>query len=201
MMKRTLLILASALCLCCCGQKPLEPKVMARYVPERADDFVFENNLIAGRIYGKALEGNPTSPGIDIWVKKPGRLVANEWYAQAQVDPNYYHHDHGEGKDCYKVGRSLGGGGSGSELHGHATGTPYWRGGLTRINEGGRGEIVDLPNGTRIIPHDKSMKEVGSGTTVNVNLTVSGNVIGNREFMEACGQYIANKTIGALGVV
>jgi hypothetical protein len=112
MMKRTLLILASALCLCCCGQKPLEPKVMARYVPERADDFVFENNLIAGRIYGKALEGNPTSPGIDIWVKKTGRLVANEWYAQAQVDPNYYHHDHGEGKDCYKVGRSLGGGGS-----------------------------------------------------------------------------------------
>ena len=28
------------------------------------------------------------------------------------MDPNYYHHDHGEGKDCYKVGRSLGGGGS-----------------------------------------------------------------------------------------
>ena len=112
MMKKTLLILASVICLCCCGQKPQEPKVMARYVPERADDFVFENNLIAGRIYGKALEGNPTSPGIDIWVKKPGRLVADEWYAQAQVDPNYYHHDHGEGKDCYKVGRSLGGGGS-----------------------------------------------------------------------------------------
>ena len=39
-------------------------------------DFVFENNLIAGRFYGKALEGNPTSPGIDIWVKLPGALVA-----------------------------------------------------------------------------------------------------------------------------
>ena len=71
MMKKILLILAGALLLCCCAQKPQEPKVMARYVPERADDFVFENNLIAGRIYGKALEGNPTSPGIDIWVKKP----------------------------------------------------------------------------------------------------------------------------------
>ena len=82
----------------------------------------------------------------------------------------------------------------------HATGTPYWKGGATRINEGGRGEIVDLPNGTRIIPHDVAKNQT-SGTTVNVNLTVSGNVIGNKEFMEACGDYIASKTIGALGVV
>ncbi len=41
---------------------------------------------------------------------------------------------------------------------GHATGTPYFKGGPTRINEGGRGEIVDLPNGTRIIPHDVAKK-------------------------------------------
>lgn len=85
---------------------------MARAVPERADDFVFENNLIAGRIYGKALEGNPTAPGIDIWVKMPGKLVADEWYAAAQEDPNYYHHNHGDGKDCYKVAVSLGAGAS-----------------------------------------------------------------------------------------
>lgn len=84
---------------------------MARFVPERADDFVFENNLIAGRIYGKALEGNPTSPGVDIWVKLPGKLVANDWYAGAMEDSSFYHHDHG-GKDCYKVAVSLGGGAS-----------------------------------------------------------------------------------------
>lgn len=84
---------------------------MARYVPERADDFVFENNLVAGRFYGKALEGNPTSPGIDIWVKLPGSLVADQWYKGAMEDPDYYHHDHG-GKDCYKVAVSLGGGAS-----------------------------------------------------------------------------------------
>ena len=97
-----------------CGQKPEEVKVMARAVPERADDFVFENNLIAGRFYGEALEGNPTSPGIDIWVKLPGALVANDWYAEATKeggDHNYYHKDHG-GKDCYKVAVSLGGGAS-----------------------------------------------------------------------------------------
>ena len=106
------LFIALALCagLCACNA-PQEQKVMARYVPERADDFVFENNLVAGRIYGKALEGNPTSPGIDIWVKLPGKLVADEWYAAAMNDSGYYHHDHG-GKDCYKVAVSLGGGAS-----------------------------------------------------------------------------------------
>lgn len=85
--------------------------VMAREVPERMDDFVFENDLIAGRFYGKALEGDPTSPGIDVWVKLPGALVADDWYAHAVTDPEYYHHDHG-GKDCYKVSVSLGGGAS-----------------------------------------------------------------------------------------
>lgn len=39
----------------------------------------------------------------------------------------------------------------------NANGTSNWRGGLTRINERG-GEIVDLPSGTRIIPHDVSMR-------------------------------------------
>ena len=111
-MKKTIVIAAALLTLAACAPKTEEQKVMARAVPERADDFVFENNLIAGRIYGQALEGNPTAPGIDIWVKMPGKLVADEWYAAAQEDPNYYHHNHGDGKDCYKVAVSLGAGAS-----------------------------------------------------------------------------------------
>ena len=111
-MKKTIVIAAALLTLAACAPQTEEQKVMARAVPERADDFVFENNLIAGRIYGQALEGNPTAPGIDIWVKMPGKLVADEWYAAAQEDPNYYHHNHGDGKDCYKVAVSLGAGAS-----------------------------------------------------------------------------------------
>ena len=109
-MKRILFFAALLALLCSCNPKPVQ-KVMARAVPERADDFVFENDLIAGRFYGKALEGNPTSPGLDIWVKLPGALVADDWYAHAVEDPGYYHYDHG-GKDCYKVAVSLGGGAS-----------------------------------------------------------------------------------------
>ncbi|MGL4697133.1 tape measure protein [Enterococcus larvae] len=36
------------------------------------------------------------------------------------------------------------------------SGTKNWRGGLAFMNEGGRGEIVNLPNGTQVIPHDIS---------------------------------------------
>lgn len=38
----------------------------------------------------------------------------------------------------------------------NAKGTSNWAGGLTEINERG-GELVDLPQGTRIYPHDKSV--------------------------------------------
>jgi len=93
-----------------------EKRVMARFVPERYDDFVFENNLIAGRFYGKALEncgnGQITSPGVDIWVKTPGKLVADERYKGELQDGRSYHINWGNGKDCYKVAKSLGGGAS-----------------------------------------------------------------------------------------
>ena len=115
-MKKILILSAVILGLAGCKVAP-EVKVMARYVPERADDFVFENNLVAGRFYGEALEGNPTSPGVDIWVKLPGKLVADQWYKGAMEDPDYYHHNHG-GKDCYKVAVSLGGGASAPLLDG-----------------------------------------------------------------------------------
>lgn len=42
-------------------------------------------------------------------------------------------------------------------LGANAKGTDYWRGGLTRVNEEG-GEIMNLPRGTQIIPHDVSME-------------------------------------------
>ena len=83
------------------------------------------------------------------------------------------------------------------KLDGNAMGTPYWRGGLTRVNERG-GEIMNLPSGTQIIPHDVSVKAAG-GRSVTVNVNIQGNVIGNREYTEQVGEYVGRKVLAALG--
>ncbi|MDB5325775.1 MAG: glycosyl hydrolase family 88 [Phycisphaerales bacterium] len=83
----------------------------ARHVPERLDDIAWENDRIAFRIYGPALQNDPKSTsgsGIDVWAKSVRRLVINDWYASKD-----YHHDHGAGLDYYDVGRSRGDGGLG----------------------------------------------------------------------------------------
>lgn len=82
-------------------------------------------------------------------------------------------------------------------LDGNAMGTSYWRGGYTRVNERG-GEIMNLPSGTQIIPHDVSVKAAG-GRSVTVNVNIQGNVIGNREYTEQVGEYVGRKVLAALG--
>jgi hypothetical protein len=82
----------------------------------------------------------------------------------------------------------------------NATGTEYWKGGATYVNENQRGEIINLPNGSQVIPHDESMRQLANNRgNVTVNVTVQGNVIGNEEFMDACGNHISNKIMLAMG--
>jgi hypothetical protein len=81
-------------------------KTYARYVPERKDDFAWENDKIAFRMYGKALEGTKENAyGTDVWVKRTEKLILNERYKRGE-----YHIDHGDGMDYYHVGFSLGAG-------------------------------------------------------------------------------------------
>jgi unsaturated rhamnogalacturonyl hydrolase len=86
--------------------------VYGRFVRERYDDFAWENDRVAHRMYGAALETwqkEPlTSSTVDVWLKRTRRLIVNDWY---MVDD--YHHDTGEGADFYSAGRSRGCGGSG----------------------------------------------------------------------------------------
>lgn len=121
-------------------------------------------------------------------------------------------------------------------IQGNALGTTYFSGGLTRVNERG-GEILDLPSGTRIIPHDVSnrmVSEAARGGTLQlsasagegqrdvvgmllgirslleqllrrryvpslvVNVTVQGNVIGNRDYADSLGNTIAQRILRAL---
>lgn len=54
-----------------------------------------------------------------------------------------------------------------------AKGTNFWKGGLVQIHERG-GEIVDLPRGSRVMPHDRSVVEAYKmGNTRNNNVTIT----------------------------
>jgi Domain of unknown function (DUF4861) len=87
-------------------------KAFGRFVRERFDDFAWENDRIAHRTYGKALEtwdGEPLSSStIDIWSKRTPHLVINDWYLT-----DNYHADAGTGADFYSAGASRGDGGGG----------------------------------------------------------------------------------------
>jgi len=87
-------------------------KAFGRFVRERFDDFTWENDLIAHRTYGAALEtwkGEPlTSSTVDVWSKRTPKMVINDWYLSDD-----YHVDHGDGADFYSAGLSRGCGGSG----------------------------------------------------------------------------------------
>ncbi len=92
-------------------REPYAQKAYGRFVPERLDDYAWENDKIAFRAYGPALESAPgemlASPGYDCWVKCVDTLVVDARYKRGD-----YHHNYGDGMDCYKVGRTLGAGAS-----------------------------------------------------------------------------------------
>ena len=102
------------------GVSPVFPqKAFARFVPERLDDFAWENDKLAHRTYGPALAA-PDEPkrgkevlitsGLDIWCKRVPYLVVDRWYNKGH---DHYHKDEGEGMDMYQVGTSRGCGGTG----------------------------------------------------------------------------------------
>ena len=98
--------------------------------PERKDDFAWENDRGAYRVYGPALERTKErSYGIDVWTKNTPELVVDDRYyiedvvTIPRIDSIYrnnwhkrdslyriisYHYDHGRGLDPYRVGASLG---------------------------------------------------------------------------------------------
>ncbi|GAA0877344.1 DUF4861 domain-containing protein [Algoriphagus jejuensis] len=93
----------------------------SRFVPERTDDYTWENDKVAFRTYGpeaqrlveEGLEGGTLSSGIDLWLKKVDYSIIDSWYEKNAKEQGYYHIEHGEGHDPYHVGKSRGTGGSG----------------------------------------------------------------------------------------
>jgi hypothetical protein len=98
---------------------PFPVKAFARHVPERLDDFAWENDKVAHRTYGPALAAPApagvvkevlVTSGLDIWSKRVAHPVVDRWYNKGH---DHYHADEGEGMDMYQVGPSRGCGGTG----------------------------------------------------------------------------------------
>ena len=101
-----------------------------RIFPERKDDFAWENDRGAYRVYGPALQKTgEKSYGVDVWTKNTPELVLDQryWIEDVVMMPaveklrkenrqrgdslyrlNSYHNDHGRGSDLYRVGATLG---------------------------------------------------------------------------------------------
>ncbi|MEI8607172.1 glycoside hydrolase family 88 protein [Pseudoalteromonas sp. B160] len=109
-MMNTLLKIASIsslVLLSSCSSIIPQKSVEARFVPERMDDFAFENDKVAFRVYGPALTDSAENNGTDCWLKRVDYPIINKWY-KGEREGISYHEDHGEGYDPYHVGNSLG---------------------------------------------------------------------------------------------
>lgn len=110
-MKKYIFIVVALLCLASCQKETVQPKVYGRYVPERKDDFAWENEYAAFRMYGPALRPENPSNGVDLWLKATPELIVDSFYYREHVLGKPYHINYGKGLDCYKVGHTCGAGG------------------------------------------------------------------------------------------
>lgn len=99
------------------------------------------------------------------WVDDAKNAISNLW----QTVKNFVA-DSALGRLASKLGDVFSSGGS---IGHNAKGTSFWRGGPTMVHERG-GEIIDVPRGSRIYPHDRSVQMAyrdgqKSGGSLNVN--------------------------------
>jgi hypothetical protein len=97
----------------------------ARFVPERTDDYAWENDKVAFRTFGPIaqkmkednIKGGTLTSGIDAWLKKVDYPIINKWYKEDLSGKGSYHKDTGEGLDNFHVGASRGVGGIAAKVN------------------------------------------------------------------------------------
>ena len=87
------------------------PRAYARLMRERKEAVAWENDRVAFRIYGPDLRASGEGGG-GVWSKRVPYPVINMWYDAMLAGQSSDHKDTGEGFDGYKVGDSLGCGGT-----------------------------------------------------------------------------------------
>ena len=102
------------------AEKPkAEVLCFSRFVPERTDDYTWENNKVAFRVFGPtaqkmvedSVNGGTLSSGVDGWLKKVEYPIINKWYKKNAKKAGAYHEPSPEGLDNFHVGVSRGIGG------------------------------------------------------------------------------------------
>lgn len=96
----------------------------SRFVPERTDDYTWENNKVAFRVYGPTAQkmvednvpGGTLSSGVDAWLKRVDYPIIDKWYKKELSGTGSYHKDTGEGLDDFHVGASRGVGGIAAKI-------------------------------------------------------------------------------------
>jgi hypothetical protein len=103
----------------------------AKHVPERKDDFAWENDKFGARTYGQMLMEAPPkgekliSSGIDIFNKCVSYPTFPKWlYGKGEGS---YHKNHGEGMDVYMLGKARGVGGIGQYKDGKWSHSINWK--------------------------------------------------------------------------
>jgi len=111
------------------------PAVFLKHYPQRKDDLLWENESSMWRAYGPELRATGERAfGYDIWCKNTKEMIGDRrmvnavdnWakadslrrldradllpLADSIAESTNFHHDHGDGMDCYAVGPTLGGG-------------------------------------------------------------------------------------------
>ena len=109
--ERYFIIVSLLLCLTACQQEAAQPKVYGRFVPERKDDFAWENEYAAYRFYEPALAPENPSNGVDIFMKNTPAFVLDTFFYNYVHFKTPYHVQHGIGFDGYKVAHTTGCGG------------------------------------------------------------------------------------------
>ena len=89
-------------------------RTYCRFVPERMDDFAWENDKVAFRTYGPACQklfedgkpGGLISSGIDCWLKRVDYPIIDKWYKKNEAGGSY-HVDDREALDNSYLGTAI----------------------------------------------------------------------------------------------
>lgn len=88
-----------------------------------------------------------------------------------------------------------------------ATGTDHFKGGFAVINENSKGELVNLPNGSQVIPHDISLRyaeeAAAQGNTINntfgnININISAPNLSSQAAARSVAVEISDKVVSEI---